>query len=414
MTAGKRGRPAIPVGEHGAFLPKKSGTSWHCRVRYRDSDGVRREFTASGRTKQECLDDAARRWIEIRNGLESARGRAETSMRVVALKWLDSVGVQVHNGQTKPGTLKQYRACWQGTLAPVLDHLDVNELTRAQVQDLLYEGLFRRDRHGEHILDSDGQRIPLVGKQARQVLGAVLNFAADRGYRHDGMSPLFGTKPPPRRPRGARIERVLTEAEWDELIDLARAAGRRPRAAPHLYRVLIIMYFTGVRIGEAVGLTHAKVDLHAEPPRVTFDEQLPESYRVGDVDPLEPTKGTDRRTVVMAPELFELLVDIASSSPHRGAKDPVIATRRGTFVTHANVRTMLRDLVQGTHLDWVHPHSLRRTYLTSAEVAFGMEGARVLGGHRDKQTTGLYVIKDEIEVLDPRPMFARRGEASGN
>ncbi|WP_299928881.1 hypothetical protein [uncultured Nocardioides sp.] len=187
-------------------------------------------------------------------------------MEIVAARWLDFVALQVRNGQKTHSTLKQYSDCWRGTLAPLLAHFDVNELTRAQVQTLLYEELFRRDRHGQYVLDEDGNLIPLVGKQARHVLGAILNFAADRGYRHDGMSPLFGTKAPPKRPRGARIERVLTEAEWAELLEMARVAARRPRAAPHLYWMLVLMYYTGVRIGEAVGLTHAKVHLSLDPP----------------------------------------------------------------------------------------------------------------------------------------------------
>ena len=124
MSAGRRGRPAIPAGERGAFLPKRSGSTWHCRVRYRDFDGVRREFSASGRTQPSCLDDAARRWVDIRKDLESVRGRAETSMRVVAAKWLEFVAVEVSNDQKTQSTLKQYSDCWRGTLAPVLADFD--------------------------------------------------------------------------------------------------------------------------------------------------------------------------------------------------------------------------------------------------------------------------------------------------
>lgn len=416
MSAGKRGRPSIAVGSRGAILPKRPkqrGAEWTCRVRYRDLQGRRHEFNASGKTRQECEDNAAAKWVALKGELELADGRSTTSMRVVVERWLESLELQVKHEKLAPGTVRQYRNCWKGTLGPLLDDLDVNELTRVQVQTLLHYGLFRRDAKGQYVLDAEGNRIPLQGQQARRVLNSVLNFAADFGYRRDGMSPLYGTREPARAPRPERYERVLSDQDWKALLTMARTAAGQPRATPHLYRTLVIIRYTGIRIGEALGLTVGKVDLLADPPRIKVNAKLPESYRIGNSRPLEPTKSSDSRIIITANELQEVLIEILANRDGAAADDPLVATRNGTFVTHANLRTMLRKLVRGTDLDWVHPHALRRTYLTAANELFGPDAAADLAGHEDKVTTQRhYIVSDGVKVLDPREMFAARGEGS--
>ncbi|HXH81109.1 site-specific integrase [Nocardioides sp.] len=285
-------------------------------------------------------------------------------------------------------------------------HWDVNETTRADVQELLYGNLFRRNQRGEYIFDEDGSRIPLKGPQPRQVLRLLLGFAADFGHRRDGMNPLAGTRKPTASPRNPRLLRALTPEEWQELLEMARTAALRPRAAPHLYVALAIMYYTGVRIGEALGLTVDKVDLRSDPPTIVFDEKLPESFRVGQRQLLEMTKSQDQRVVVVVPQLAEILANVLARLDYTRAGDPLIVTKRGTFVTHANVRTTLRALVAGTALEWMHPHALRRTYLTAAERVYGLAGAADLGGHLDERVTQRhYVIIEGVKVLDPRAMF---------
>ena len=382
-----------------------------CRVRYRDLDGDRHEFNVTGRTKQACEDNAAARWVEIKSDLELVRGRGSTSMGFVAERWLESLEVLAAKGKLAPGTVRQYRSCWNGTLAPLLDDYDVNELTRFQVQMLLHHGLFRRDQHGEYLLDSDSKKIPLRGLQPRQVLGSVLNFAADFGYRRDGLSPLYGTQRPDPEPRAERCDKVLTDEQWEQLLGIAREAATRPRAMPHLFQTLMVMRYTGIRVGEALGVTIEKVDIISNPPTIKVDQKLPESYRVRDDAPLEPTKSRDCRVFVIVPELHEMLVDILAARPGASLKDPLITTRKGTFVTHANLRRSLRDLVARTELDWVHPHSLRRTYLTAAKDLFGEEAAADFAGHEDAATTlRHYVVSDGVEMLDPRQMFAKSAE----
>lgn len=416
MSAGKRGRPSIPVGARGRILPKRKGAQWHCRVRYRDLGGARHEFNAVGKTRQECEDNAASRWVEIKSEFELAAGRAATSMRFVVERWLESLEVLVTKQKLAPGTVRQYRTCWNGTLGPLLDDLDVNELTRAQIQTLLRDGLFRRNQRGDYALDELGQRIPLKGTQPRQVLGSALNFAADFGYRRDGMSPLYGTTRPPREEVGERHRRVLTDEDWLRLLEMARVATTRARVSPHLYCTLLIIHFTGIRIGEALGLTISKVDIVSDPPTLTVDTKLPESYRVGDHDPLEPTKSKDTRVIVAVPELHALLVELLTHRSEAALDEPLIMTRRGTFVTHANVRRALRELVKGTDLEWVHPHALRRTYLTAADKLFGTDAAAELAGHDDSETTEKhYIVRDGVRLLDPRLMFQRpSGEGDSN
>lgn len=86
----------------------------------------------------------------------------------------------------------------------------------------------------------------------------------------------------------------------------------------------------------------------------------------------------------------------------------VFATRSGRPVTQANFRRALRDLVRGTELEWVHPHSFRARLATKAEAQHDLEAARDLLRHSENSasvTRRHYVERNNVRILDPRGLF---------
>lgn len=190
------GRPSTPPGGTGAINPRQvRDRLWIARVRWRDEAGEYHRTVAEAPSKKQCADLVVTPIEEERRAL---RDRLTTGLTLgeVAERWLTSL----ERTRRRPSTIASYRATWRGTLAPVLHSRPVDALTRAEIQQVLLDGLFARHpgtwapdgswTPGHYRLDDQGRRIPLQGEQPRAVMKMLLRFAADRGYPPTAPTPL--------------------------------------------------------------------------------------------------------------------------------------------------------------------------------------------------------------------------------
>lgn len=392
------GRHAIPPGgqaEPTAVMLKRG--EWLARAAWVDARGGKHRARGLGETKAEALDDLAR---NIREG-RAKHDRDPKALTFQGLydRWIVDAAKSPRRGDS---TIGQYEATWRGTLAPVLGDRVVVEATRADLQEILYEGLFRRDRHGEHILDKRGKRIPLRGQQPRNVLIQMLNYAADRGIVP--VNVLQGTKPADQEAKPD--PRILTPEEWAWLRDRAKdAATKTARSNIDLHDVLVLMYATGVRIGEAVAPKWGDVYLDATPPHIRMHETLRETR--GAVSGIGKNKSRRAYKVALSAEAVEMLRRRRRDALARGQASKtahVFATgKHGKPVSQPNLRTRLRALVAGTDLEGFHPHDLRATFATDMERAHGLEAAGESVNHNDDGATARrhYIVVDAQRIIDP-------------
>lgn len=416
-------RPAIGPGERGAIAPMKvEGTRdlYRAIVRYRepidvDADSVSgdpRRFRIEARGRSNCERIAEDRWDDVRADWEHRRAEAALRFTLdgVAEQWFEHLRTRTSR---RSGTIRTYQRTWRTCLSPVIGDWDVNGLTTLACLDVL-EGLRRRKRGhldqesgrwvaGEHLLDTDGNTIPLVGAQARQVLGLLLTYAIERGLRADGYHPLRNASQPERRPPEPR---PVTNAEWADLRAWALAAAtRHQRSTIDLHDFLVITRYAGTRIGETLGLTWDRVDLTTEPPTALINRQILETKQIG------PTKTSDTRLIALHPDVVDVLTRRLAEATWIGDDVPVLAVpaRTGaeswTWPQHGNMRTRLRALVKGTSLEGIHPHNLRHSMGTAAAARYGDEGAKDLLGHATTATLQHYVVRAGVRILDPRHLF---------
>ncbi len=196
-------------------------------------------------------------------------------------------------------------------------------------------------------------------------------------YRHEQ---LIGARldnpaaeiPSPRRVR--RLPRTLSASEVERLVDAA--AGTTPRALRDS-ALVELLYGSGLRVSEAVGLDVAAVDL---------DERL--VVCLG--------KGGKQRVVPIGRSAAEgVRRYLARGRPYldRRHRPELFLNAKGGPLTRAGVFFLLRRIAEQAGLDpaRVHPHLLRHSFATHLlEGGADLRSVQEMLGHANLATTELY------------------------
>jgi integrase/recombinase XerD len=176
----------------------------------------------------------------------------------------------------------------------------------------------------------------------------------------------------PRRRR--RLPRTLSPGEAERLIDAA--AGTAPRALRD-QALVELLYGAGLRVGEAVGLDRAGVDLDARLVRCTG-------------------KGGKERVVPIGRRAAEAVRRyLARGRVHldRRHRPELFLNAKGGPLTRAGAFLILRRLAAkaGLEPERVHPHLLRHSFATHLlEGGADLRSVQEMLGHADLATTEIY------------------------
>ncbi len=212
----------------------------------------------------------------------------------------------------------------------------------------------------------------LAGSTIARRLAALRSF-----YRHEQ---LIGARldnpaaeiPAPRRVR--RLPRTLSAAEAERLVEAA--AGTTPRALRD-GALVELLYGSGLRVSEAVGLDVAAVDL---------DDRL--VICLG--------KGGKQRVVPIGRSAADAVRRyLARGRPYldRRHRPELFLNAKGGPLTRAGAFFLLRRLAEKAGLDpaRVHPHLLRHSFATHLlEGGADLRSVQEMLGHANLATTELY------------------------
>ena len=194
----------------------------------------------------------------------------------------------------------------------------------------------------------------------------------------------------PRLPR--RLPKVLGEPEVAALLaapNPATPAGQRDGA------LLEVLYATGLRVSELVGLTLKQLDL-----------------RRGVVRPLG--KGSKERVVPMvAPAVEKLQLYLSQGRPRllQGRQSPyVFLNRRGGKLSRQGFWKILKNYARELGVRDLSPHTLRHSFATHLlSRGANLRVLQLLLGHADLATTQIYTHLDAARLKEihrkahPRP-----------
>jgi integrase len=387
---GKKPRRTAVAGHPAVYYRVGANGKRRYEISFRDSEGRRRWKVIDGglREAEEALDEIRGR---IRRGERVAPSKA--TLREIAESWLEA------QTQLRSRTLERYRGALECHVFPRFGHLRVAELTEDHVSQLIAEmraGVhFRRERmvrdpHTRKLVPDTSSRLvrvkratPFAGWTIRAVLTPLSRVMAHAVRR--GMAAANPVAKLERGERPAVSRREMRVLEPDEIESLLGVACERYRP------LLATAVFTGLRLGELLGLVWADVDF--EGGLIKVRKQL---ARTG--ERVEPKTPQAVRDVVLMPALGRVLREHKLRTGYSQPTDFVFPSLTGTPLQARNVAR--RALGKATAQAELHAggrralrfHDMRHTF-ASLLIAEGLDVvfvSRQLGHANPSITLSIY------------------------
>ena len=366
-------RPPLPLGTPGAITTKEESPGvWVARCRFRDHDGVTRRLWKQGASKT-AARGALHQTIQDRQ-----RGSGGGSTLTPASRFGEAAELYLAKVDRKreDSTHALYAYHLSRTVLPALGALQLRECTVARL-DALLEAL-------------EPRYAPSTRRTLRSIVSGVLQVAVlHEALAANPVRELDRIEQPKgkakKKPRGLTVEEREALLEWfdqDSEDDQVRRLQRVARAAelPDLVRFSL---GTGLRIGEALAVRRLDVNLDGVPVRGEDGPlRVPVVTIAGNVTWVKG-KGLVRHDgkseaalrVIPLPRFAADLVRERLAEPGEDGWPLFPAAGRDGRVTYrwpSNVRRTLRSVREEVGLDWMTPHTWRRTYATilDDEVAF--------------------------------------------
>jgi integrase/recombinase XerD len=237
-----------------------------------------------------------------------------------------------------------------------------------------------------YLVDCDAQGLaPATRARRLSAVKQIYRFAYEEGWRGDNPA-LRITGPTKARP----LPKTLSEAEVEALIDAARQHGRSEADRLRNTCLMELLYATGMRVSELVG--------------------LPASAARGDPRMLlvRGKGGKERMVPLSQPARAALALWLATRDATEAAKAPKQKPSAHLFpsrgkdghLTRHRFHGLIKEIavVAGVSPDAVTPHRLRHAFATHL-LAHGadLRAIQTLLGHADISTTEIYT-----HVLDER------------
>ncbi|HXG76758.1 MAG TPA: tyrosine-type recombinase/integrase, partial [Gaiellaceae bacterium] len=239
----------------------------------------------------------------------------------------------------------------------------------------------------------------------------VFTYAGRRGLVTSNPLTLLRPSDFPEASAGKAYE--WTQEEIDALLDASRYFARQPEARADYSPILTFAVYTGLRLGEILGLNWGDVDL-GEKPVVTVRQQF---TKYGEITDPKTGAGKNRR-VPLWPEAEAVLRDLrkkAFAAGRASADDPVFTSRNGSRLQHRNVqrRGFERARDHAELLEHLTFHDLRHGFASlAADRGISVTFLSSVIGHANVSTTQ----KTYIHLFDREAhedAFRQAGQAVG-
>ncbi len=285
-----------------------------------------------GKTQQEVRKKLAQITADIDNGVF-----IEPSKLTVG-KWLD-VFLKEYNGDVKEFTQKSYEVYCEQHLKPMLGRIKLTALNAPMIQNAYNE-----------ILAGKTSYKPLSPKSLKNchgVLHKALKIAQKIGYIRS--NPADAVVLP-------RVEKKpINPLSDNDIAEFLKAIKY------HKYEDLFkVTLFTGMRQGEALGLTWDCVDF--ENHTIRIEKQLIREKKKGGKYKFAPLKNDKCRVERLPNSIFDILVRLSELPTADNPMNLVFVNENGKHLSHCTVSKNFKAIVNNLGMSEQRFHNLRHTF----------------------------------------------------
>lgn len=394
-------RPPLALGHHGTITTKREDGRWVSRCRVRDFDGVTRRCARWGATKaaaQAALQDELR----TRHGDRPETLRPNSRFRDAAGVWLAKT-----KERREDSTVGTYEHWLNRVVLPGLGELRLAECDVA-ILDAWF-GRLARERKTVAQADGSTTEKPLYAANSRRTIRTIVSGILQQAVLHKAIpsNPIReleriesprGHKPAP--PRGLTVEERRRLLDYVDNDPVSIAAD-----LPDIIRFAL---GTGLRIGEICAVRW--MDINISGLRVFSDGDIRLVPVVAVRQNVYPVRGkglvVHGGKTALALRIVPLPAFVVRRLRDRKTSDttpelPVFAAAaRDSNLTYrwpSTLRRSVRAVRTATDLDWMTPHTWRRTYATLLDDELGLSErakADLLGQSKFLRDT--YVSRGEL------------------
>lgn len=362
------GRPPLPVGTWGSVTVEGTPGRYRARTRFRDFDGVTRQVERTGTTKG-AARAALTAYLSERTAPAGDAITGATRLTELAEVWFAE-----NDGPDKwtVNTRRRYREVWDDHVSPGVGSLRIQEAT-----------VSRLDRFLKTVTTNTGAP---TAKLCRSILSGMMGLAV----RHDAartnpMRDVAGVTVTPKEPRALTMDEVRALRAAVYAWQTTPKRGRPPTG--DLLDIVDLFLATGARIGELLALRWTD-DVDLDAGTVTLSGTIVMS----DTKPSRPIrqafpKGKKPRVLVLPKFAVDALLRRRVAVDVANVHDAVFPSTAGTWRDPGNVRKQLRKVLPDAGLEWVTPHTFRKTVGTVIANEEGLRAGADYLGHSDERVT---------------------------
>lgn len=370
-----RGRPRLPIGTAGEISSKKmQNGNYVSSCIFRRADGNNTRLSRSGITKASSI-----RAIKeaIRDAEEDSRGHSGELKQSSTVEFLVNFWLEDYILKKNPphGTLTLYRGAIKRDIVPNIGGLRLREVN-VPALDRFFKELAKRG--------------PSVAITPRTVLNNALNLAVIHEAIFDNPIRRLGPLPSQERKVVKDISDEHVERIFSALANY-RSSGSfyGPRGKGRFKDMLIVMFGTGVRIGELLGLKVGDFELESAPPTMSVNGTVVHVTGLGSIYQPRPKTKTSKRTVPISQDVVEAVKRQLEGRTNLEADDFLFVTANNTIISDSNFSREWRNFLAhvGLAKEQINTHRIRKTYATRIEKSVGIHSASKLLGHSSIATT---------------------------
>ncbi|MEY9950582.1 tyrosine-type recombinase/integrase [Leifsonia sp. EB34] len=366
----RRGRPALSIGQLGKIneWQDKSVGCYKAQARLRLPNGTRTRVTGkstlSALDARNDLNEKARRKLAAWDTTEGYS--PDMTLRELAQRWLDDYRTQ--KPAPKAQTVQRHESSLNAHLLPAFGDLSIAELSNPRLRKWL------RTLGSEHLAEARNSRVVLRHVLAK---GAEEGICSPELLNFDGVRLAVPIKK----------ARAIAPGELDRLRTMVQADRSRPRSGPKsrkthddLLDAIDLALATSLRISEVLGISSEDVALDPKGPVLNVSKKVEYVRGTGYVLGSVKTHGTERSIPLppFAVRIIERRIkQYGTGLIFRSSRAP------GGPISQNNLRRLLREILDGSDLAWVTPHSARKTMLTAVNRQLGSKAAAAVAGHAD-------------------------------